>query len=256
MAHPHLAELVAAKLKLYWSPHAIAAWLRRVASTVRVCAETIYRAVYTNQASSGLAAGSWKLLVSARRRRRPRSRSESTRRNQLGAIRSVHTRPEAGSDRSDPGHWEGDLIMGAGNRSAVVTLAEPVSRFVDLGDLPEGHGSQTVLACLLERFDRIPPRMRKSLTWDQGREMRDWALLEDASAVPVYFCDPHSPWQRPSNENTDRVLRRWLPKGVDLGRWPQPHLDQIAHHLNTMPRRLHQWTPAIDVYTALCRDHR
>ncbi len=256
-SHPALAAEVAAKLKLRWSPHAIAAWLKRVRQQVRVCAETIYRAVYANQAGWGLAPGSWKLLTSARRRRKARSRTEQARRsNPLGPIRLVHVRSRAAADRTEAGHWEGDLIMGAGNRSAVVTLAERVSRVVDLGDLPDGHGADAVLACLLERFDRIPRRLRKSLTWDQGREMCQWQILEDELKMPVHFCDPHSPWQRPTNENTNRQLRRWLPKGIDLGRYPQPDLDHIAHTLNTMPRRLHHWDSALRVYDALCRNHR
>jgi len=121
---------------------------------------------------------------------------------------------------------------------------------------PEGHAAQGTLACLLELFDRVPGRLRRSLTWDQGREMTDWQLLEDGLEMAVYFCDPHAPWQRPTNENTNRQLRRWLPKGTDLSRFPQPRLDEIAHHLNTMPRRLHQWSSANDRYHALCRDHR
>jgi len=136
--HPDLAELVAAKLKIRWSPHAIAAWLRQVSDGLRVCAETIYRTVYANASDWGLAAGSWRLLASARRRRRARSRTEQTRRNQLGPIRSVHTRPAGAGDRTEPGHWEGDLIMGAANRSAVVTLVERVSRKTLLGTSPTG----------------------------------------------------------------------------------------------------------------------
>ena len=255
-AYPDLAERVAAKLKIRWSPHAIAAWLQRIGATVRVCAETIYRAVYTNQASSGLAAGSWKFLVSGRRRRRPRPRTEQTRRNQLGPIRSVHARGKSAAERTEAGHWEGDLIMGAGNRSAVVTLVERVSRYTLLGDLPDGHTAQGTLACVLELFDRVPPQLRRSLTWDQGREMTHWQLLEDSIEMPVYFCDPHAPWQRPSNEANNRLLRRWLPKGTDLTGFPQPRLDEIAHHLNTMPRRLHQWDSAHNRYHALSRDHQ
>ncbi|MFH1331439.1 MAG: IS30 family transposase [Actinomycetota bacterium] len=256
-AHPGLAEKVASKLAARWSPHAIAAWLQRVGEKVRVCAETIYRAVYANTIGWGLEAGCWRLLPSARRRRRHRSRVEQARRaNQLGNIRSVHTRPAGAGDRSEAGHWEGDLIMGAANRSAVVTLAERVSRLVLVGDLPEGHGAESTLACLLECFDQVPSHLRRSLTWDQGREMTEWQQLEDGIGIPVYFCDPHSPWQRPTNENTNRQLRRWLPKGIDLAQTPVARLLEITHNLNTMPRRLHQWASAADRYHDLCRDHQ
>lgn len=248
---PGLAETVAAKLAQRWSPHAIAAWLRAQAGEIGCAAETIYRALYANAARAGLAAGPWKLLPSARRRRRARRRAEQAKRNQLGDITLVHARPAGAAERTEAGHWEGDLIKGAYNRSGVVTLVERVSRYTILGDLPEGCGAESVLACLLEAFARVPAQLRRSLCWDQGREMAEWESVADGLGVPVYFCEPHSPWQRPSNENGNRLLRRWLPKGTDLSRYSQHDLDEIAVNLNTMPRRLHDWTSADEQYRNL-----
>lgn len=253
---PELAARVAAKLALGWSPHAIAAWLGAQAGGLGCAAETIYQALYANAARAGLAAGSWRLLPSARRRRRARRRAEQTKRNQLGDITLVHARPVAAAERTEAGHWEGDLIKGALNRSGVVTLVERQSRYTILGDLPEGCGAESVLACLLDIFDRVPVSLRRSLCWDQGREMACWEDVADGLGMPVYFCDPHAPWQRPSNENGNRHLRRWLPKGTDLSRYSQHDLDEIAVNLNTMPRRLHNWTSADEQYkNLLCRNH-
>lgn len=249
---PELAADVLAKLAQRWSPHAIAAWLRaRRAGGLGCAAETIYRALYASSERAGLPAGSWKLLPSARRRRRARRRAEQARRNQLGDITLVHARAAGAADRSEAGHWEGDLIKGAMNRSGVVTLVERQSRYTILGDLPEGCGAEPVLACLLDVFARVPAGLRRSLCWDQGREMAEWESVAEGLQVPVFFCEPHSPWQRPSNENGNRLLRRWLPKGTDLSRYSQHDLDGIAANLNSMPRRLHNWTSAAEQYKNL-----
>ena len=157
----------------------------------------------------------------------------------LGAIRPVSTRPAAAGLRR-PGHWEGDLIIGAKNRSAIVTLVCRASRFTLLADLPNGHTAPDVTAALVELFERIPAHLRTTLTWDQGREMADWtdtkALI---GGLTIYFCDPHSPWQRPTNENTNAILGRWLPKGTDLNAHSRTDLDRVEHDINTMPQRLH-----------------
>ncbi len=250
-----LARLVEHKLRCRWSPHAIVAWLRARGGP-RCCAETIYRAAYANRDDTGLAAGSWKLLPGARRRRRARARAEDAkRRNVLGPIVNVELRPAGAADRSEAGHWEGDLIKGAHNRSSTLTLVERVSRFTLLGHLADGASADATRDCLIELFDRIPAELRFSLTWDQGREMARWAEFQDAMDVPVFFCDPHSPWQRPSNENGNRQLRRWLPKSTDLNHY-SIDLDAIAHDLNAMPRRIHDWSSAADRYAALCCNNR
>jgi IS30 family transposase len=242
-----LAELVVGKLALRWSPHAIVAWLG-TEHGLGVCAETIYQACYQG---IGLFAGAWRHLVCGRARRRRRRRAETARRNVLGDIVPITARPAAAADRSEAGHWEGDLIKGAMNRSGVVTLVERVSRFTLLGELPTDCGAETTRAALTGLFARVPAHLRRSLTWDQGREMADWAQLRDDLELPVFFCDPHSPWQRPTTENTNRHLRRWLPKGTDLSVHSQTGLDLIAFKLNTMPRRLHNWTSASDQYSLL-----
>lgn len=253
-ADPVLAGLVLTKLKLRWSPHAIAAWLG-TQNGPRCCAEAIYQAAFANDDASGLPAGTWKLLPAARRRRRARSRAETCRRNVLGPIINVSERPQAAADRSEPGHWEGDLIKGAHNRSAVVTLVERVTRFTLLGPLWQGATAPDTLACLVGLFDQVPHHLRLSLTWDQGREMADWQTLKTGLRLPVFFCDPHSPWQRPTNENTNRMLRRWLPKGTDLCHYTIDH-DTIATNLNTMPRRLHNWRSPASLYHDLTCNSR
>ncbi|MGH9129255.1 MAG: IS30 family transposase [Acidimicrobiales bacterium] len=132
----------------------------------------------------------------------------------LGDIEPISARPPEAADRAIPGHWEGDLIMGAFNRSAIVTVVERRSRFLLLGELPDGHGAQAVYECLLGVCGDLPDVVRRSLTWDQGREMADWVDLELAADMEVYFCDPHSPWQRPSNEHMNGLLRQYFPKGT------------------------------------------
>lgn len=242
-----LAELVVDKLAQRWSPHAIVAWLRATHGR-RVCAETIYQACYQGL---GLFAGAWRQLVSGRSRRRPRRRAETARRNVLGDIVNITERPAAAAERTEAGHWEGDLVKGAMNRSGVVTLVERVSRFCLVGELIGDCGADATRAAIGRLLGRVPRWLRRSLTWDQGREMADWQRLGTDWDLPIYFCDPHSPWQRPTNEHTNGLLRRWMPKGTDLTVHTQTGLDLIAHQLNTMPRRLHNWTSAVDQYNLL-----
>lgn len=242
-----LAELVVGKLAQRWSPHAIVAWLR-ADHGLELCAETIYQACYRGV---GLFAGAFRWLVSGRPRRRARARAESARRNVLGPIAGLALRPAGASGREEPGHWEGDQVKGAFNRSGVVTLVERVTRYTLVGELIGDCGADATRSALATLFARVPPHLRLTLTWDQGREMADWQRFQDDMDLPVFFCDPHSPWQRPSNENTNRHLRRWLPKGTDLSVHTQTGLDLIAFKLNTMPRRLHNWTSAADQYNLL-----
>jgi IS30 family transposase len=248
-----LAERVLLRLSWRWSPHAIAKSLT-VDGGVSVCAETIYQACYRG---TGIFGGATKWLATHRGRRRPRGRGRSKSSNVLGAIRNVTERPAGGTDRSEAGHWEGDLIKGAFNRSGVVTLVERQSRYTLLGRLANGCDADTTRRALTSLFSLVPARLRRSLTWDQGREMADWARLQDELDLPVFFCDPHSPWQRPTNEQTNGLLRRWLPKGTDLSIHSQTGLDLIAFKLNTMPRQLHNWTSANDQYNLLlcCNNH-
>jgi IS30 family transposase len=228
-----------------WSPATIS-----MAVAGRVCAETIYRALYLGR-SGPLSIESCRRLVSKRRARRPRQPKTVAKRNVLGPIRPVSARPAAATLRW-PGHWEGDLIVGSKNRSAIVTLACRTSRYTLLADLPNGHTAPDVTAALIELFDRVPAHLRSTLTWDQGREMTDWPVTEELiDGLTIYFCDPHSPWQRPTNENTNGILRRWLPKGTDLSIYNPADLRHIEQHINTMPRRLHYGKSAQNVFDIL-----
>ena len=151
------------------------------------------------------------------------------------------TVPQPRADRSEPGHWEGDLIIGARNRTAVVTLTERVTRHTLLAALPNGYRAPHTAQAICDAFSRVPKPLQKTLTWDQGREMSEWCSVEQQTGLSVYFCDPRSPWQRPTNEHTNGMLRRWLPKSTNLNIGQIP-LSIIEDNLNLMPRRLHNCT--------------
>ncbi len=248
-ADPVLAAQVKRRMNQRWSPQAISADL--AGEGQRVCAETIYRAAYSG---CGLGADAWKDLPRGRRRRRPRSRHRE-KASPLGDYRPLSERPPAAEDRDEAGHWEGDLIIGAANRSAAATLVERVSRHTLVVALPHGYTAPNVAAAVTAALARQPAHLVRSLTWDQGREMARWADIETALGIEVFFCDPHSPWQRGTNEQTNGLLRRWLPKGTPLNLSPL-RLSVIEDNLNWMPRRLHNWQSAADIYTQLTRNHR
>ena len=252
---PQLAEAVTERLEMGWSPHAVAADLRNEGSLSLVCAETIYQACYEPCGQRGLTVGSWRWLPRRRRRRKPRSRCEQAKRSPLGDIRPISDRPPAAADRSEPGHWEGDLIIGARNRTAVVTLTERVTRHTLLAALPNGYRAPHTAQAISDAFSRVPKPLQKTLTWDQGREMSEWCSVEQQTGLSVYFCDPRSPWQRPTNEHTNGMLRRWLPKSTNLNIGQIP-LSIIEDNLNLMPRRLHNWHSPHDLYNQLTSIHR
>ena len=247
-ADAQLRGEVEAGLTKRWSPAAIAMSLPG-----RVCAETIYQAVYAGRRGP-LSTEACRSLVSRRRARRCRRPAETARRaNVLGPIRPLTSRPH-GAGARHVGHWEGDLILGAKNRSAIVTLVCRASRYTLLADLPEGHTAEQVTAALVELFDRVPVHLRSTLTWDQGREMADWQVTESLiDKLTIFFCDPHSPWQRPTNEHTNGLLRRWFPKGTDLGVYTRADLDRIEDNINTMPRRLHHGKSAKNIFDIYCK---
>ena len=251
-ADPDLGSAALELLKQRWSPHAAAAQLR--AEGQRVCAETIYRACYDHSGRRGLCEGSWRLLPRRGRRRRPRHR-HTQKPSPLGDFRPIAERPAAVEDRGEAGHWEGDLIIGAANRSAVATLVERTSRQTLTVGLPDGYDAARTAAAVTAALARQPKHLVKTLTWDQGREMARWSDIEAALGIEVYFCDPHSPWQRPTNEHTNGLLRRWLPKSTDLN-VGQVRLAVIEDRLNTMPRKLHHWDSAHSVYAELTCNHR
>jgi len=163
-------------------------------------------------------------------------------------IKLIDQRPVTVADRGQAGHWEGDLLIGALHHSAVITLVERTSRLTLLADLPASRAGHPFISALKVAFDRVPPVLRKTLTWDQGFEMMSWRLVERDLGLEVFFCHPRSPWERASNENTNRQLRYWLPKSTDLSVHGQARLETIAAVLNTQPRRLHGWRSAQDIY--------
>jgi transposase, IS30 family len=253
-----LAARVESGLKQRWSPAAISARLVVDFATdpeMRVAPETISGSLYL-QGKGGLKKELISALRSGRLRRRPRRPAEKARRGcVLGDYTPISQRPPEVADRAVPGHWEGDLIMGAFNRSAIVTVVERQSRFLLLGDLPEGHDAQSVYECLVDITLDLPSLLWKSLTWDQGREMakwsQKWSQLQIDTDVEVFFCEPHSPWQRPSNENMNGLLRQYFPKGTDLNKIPYAYLQSVAAELNGRPRKVLDWRTPAEVYNHL-----
>ena len=244
--HPALARAVSAKLRRKWSPEQIVGWLKRSfpgEAHKRVSHETLYRSLYI-QARGVLK----KELLGHLRARRTvrRSRHASLKRNGLGQIKdavSISERPACVEDRAIPGHWEGDLIGGSKN-SYVATLLERQSRYVMLIKVAN-KDTKSVISGLIRQSKRLPKELYKSLTWDRGKELADHPRLTMATDVEVYFCDPHSPSQRGSNENTNRLLRQYLPRGTDLSVPSQAKLSAIARQLNERPRKTLQYqTPA------------
>ena len=233
--HRRLRQAVAAKLTRQWSPQQITGWLRRTFPSdpaMHVSHETIYRSLFV-QSRGVLKRALLQHLRRPQRRRHARAASTQPRSRILDAV-SIRDRPAEVADRAVPGHWEGDLLMGA-CQSSIVTLVERQSRFVRLIRLPN-KASATVVAALARGVRRVPHGLMKSLTWDRGTELAAHRAFTVATDVAVYFCDPHSPWQRGSNENTNGLLRQYLPHGTDLATVTQRQLDAIALRLNTRPR--------------------
>jgi IS30 family transposase len=209
-----------------------------------VSTETIYQSLYV-QARGGLKRELTAYLRTGRSMRKPRRR-EGERRGRIPGMVSISERPPEVEDRAVPGHWEGDLILGStASGSAVGTLVERATGFVMLLHLPEDHGALAVQEALVAKMATLAEQLKLSLTWDQGKEMSNHAAIAEATGLEIYFCDPHSPWQRGSNENTNGLLRQYLPKGTDLGFYGPGMLDNIAAELNARPRKRHGFrTPA------------
>jgi IS30 family transposase len=236
--HGQLQELVAGKLMQDWSPKQISGWLKMECSNepgLRVSHETIYRSLFI-QARGALKEELVKHLRSKRRIRRSRHASvHGHSRGQIVDAISIRERPAEVEDRAIPGHWEGDLLRGSRN-SHVATLVERHSRFCMLVKVT-GKDTATVVAALSQHVRQLPATLRRSLTWDRGLEMAGHKSFTMATDVQVYFCDPQSPWQRGSNENTNGLLRQYLPKTADLSAVSQQELDAIALRLNQRPRQ-------------------
>ena len=254
------AEVVGGLRKRY-SPEQIAGRLRRDHPDdpeMWVSHETIYQALYVQPRGElarevRAAIRDGKALRSGRARRRPQGRRP--RAGGIPNLISISERPAEAEDRAIPGHWEGDLIMGSGNVSAIGTLVERTSGAVALLHLPGDHTAVTVSTALTEVIPRLPELLRRSLTWDQGREMAKHAEITAATGLPIYFADPHSPWQRGSNENTNGLLRQYFPKGSDLSIWNPDDLDQVAAELNSRPRKRHDYATPAEVLDQLLSNH-
>jgi IS30 family transposase len=233
-----LRDIVAEKLQLEWSPEQIAGWLKRTYpqdEAYQVSHETIYRSLFV-QARGALKKELLQHLRSQRQIRRSRYKPENN--AQQGRIKdavSIRERPAQVEDRAVPGHWEGDLIFGS-NDSQIATLVERHTRYVMLAKV-SSKDTKTVIDALIRQAHKLPSELYKSLTWDRGKEMADHQRFKLATDIDVYFCDPKSPWQRGSNENTNRLLRQYFPKGTDLSVHTQAHLDKIARRLNERPRK-------------------
>jgi IS30 family transposase len=236
---------VARLLRLDYSPGQIAGRLRREHpgdKTMQVSHETIYQALFV-QGKGSLRTEVAAALRCGRRHRRPRAGGPG--RTRIPGMVNISERPAEAADRAVPGHWEGDLVIGMNGKSQVATLAERASRFCLIIALPQGRTADVVADALADRVLTLPEDLRRTLTWDQGIEMASHARFTVASGIPVYFADPHAPWQRGTNENTNGLIRYYLPKGTDLSLHGQAGLDAIADKLNTRPRKtLGYRTPA------------
>jgi IS30 family transposase len=235
---PWLRQAVARKLRLDWSPEQIAGWLKSTHpgdETHQVSHETIYRSLFV-QARGVLKKELLQHLRSKRTIRRSiRVDPNGDRRGQIKDIVSIRERPAAVEDRAVPGHWEGDLLSGSKN-SYIATLVERHTRYVMLAKVANKE-TQTVVSALIKQAKKLPNELYKSLTWDRGKELSDHRRFTLATDIDVYFCDPQSPWQRGSNENTNGLLRQYFPKGTDLSVYSQTHLNKVARQLNERPRK-------------------
>jgi IS30 family transposase len=246
VANPELARIVADKLQRLWAPEQIAGWLKHEYpgdEHFQVSHETIYRSLFI-QARGALKKELLQYLRRTRAMRRSRHHTQKT--GDHGRILntvSISERPATVEDRAVPGHWEGDLLIGNKN-SQMATLVERQSRYVMLVKVA-GHDTETVINALIKHAHKLPRELYQSLTWDRGHEMADHSRFTLATDIQVYFCDPRSPWQRGSNENTNGLLRQYFPKGTDLSVYSQAKLNAVARQLNTRPRKtLNYETPA------------
>jgi IS30 family transposase len=242
-----LREWVQSKLRLNWSPEQASVRLKAEfpgRPEMRVSHETIYQSIYV-QGRGALRRDLAARLRTGRALRKPRRAEGGERRGKIAGMVMITERPAEADDRAVPGHWEGDLIIGRGGRSAIGTLVERSTRFTMLLHLPGGYGADQVAEAMSEAAAGLPESLRRSLAWDQGREMAAHARITMAAGLPVYFCDPHSPWQRGTNENTNGLLRQYFPKATDLSVHGREHLQAVADELNGRPRKTLGWaTPA------------
>jgi IS30 family transposase len=256
---PVLREFVAGRLEKRWSPEQVSQALRgEFPGDARrhLVHETIYQAVYRPELGGGLCRDLPRVLRTGRRHRKARRRADARRTGMLTGMINISERPAEAASRAVAGHWEGDLIMGRDNKSAIGTLVDRASRFTILLHVPgPRHTAEAVADSLVAALERLPAQLRRSLTWDQGKEMALHADITRVLGMPVFFCDPHSPWQRPTNENTNGLLRQYFPKGTDLRAHDPARLSAVAAELNDRPRKTLGWdSPAARLATALTED--
>jgi transposase, IS30 family len=236
-----LREAVERLLLERWSPEQISQRLVRDHpddGEMRVSHETIYRSLFI-QGRGALRRELTACLRSGRVQRRRRGQRTGV--GEISGMVLISERPAEVADRAVPGHWEGDLLIGRGGRSAIGTLVERQTRYVLLVALPAGRSAELVRDAVAERILTLPEQLRRSLTWDRGKEMAEHSRFTVSTGVQVYFCDPHSPWQRGTNENTNGLLRQYLPRGMDLATLTQAQLDDVARELNGRPRQTLDW---------------
>ena len=246
-ANDRLRQEVQTRLDDFHSPGQIAVGLRRDFpddAEMWVSHEAIYQAIYV-QGRGHLRRDIHRCLRTGRALRKPRS-GPGERRGRIPNMVNISERPPEVADRAVPGHWEGDLMLGSTESgSAIGTLVERSTRFVMLLHLPDNHGALAVQDAIVAKMAQLPAMLRRTLTWDQGKEMANHIAIAEATELDIYFCDPHSPWQRGSNENTNGLLRQWFAKGTDLSVFPADYLDYVAAKLNNRPRQTLNWkTPA------------
>lgn len=255
---PLLLAEVNKGLAFKWSPQQISARLRDEFpddEAMRVSHESIYQALFV-QAKGQLKARLAGRLRTGKIRRvsRVERRAITENKQAIPGMVMITERPPEVADRAVPGHWEGDLLMGKANSSAIATLVERTSRFVILQRLPYDHTAERTAYALTSAMNRLPALLKRSLTWDQGREMAQHAKFTTITGIPVFFCDPHSPWQRGTNENTNGLLREYFPKGIDLSGYNQDYLDAVAFELNGRPRQTLGWLKPSEKLNAILLD--
>jgi transposase, IS30 family len=255
--NPVLQAHVQQELLEGWSPEQIAGRLIQQFPDdehMRISHEAIYQALFV-QGRGGLRRELTACLRTGRALRRPQRRTDG-RRERIKDKVMISERPAEADDRAVPGHWEGDLILGAGGTTAIGTLVERSTRFVMLLHLPDDHRAETVRDAIVDKITTLPLALRRSLTWDQGTELARHTEITLAADLPIYFCDPHSPWQRGTNENTNGLLRQYFPKGADLATYPADHLDAVAAQLNGRPRKTLGFKTPAEELARLLSDHQ
>jgi IS30 family transposase len=250
-----LHDAVADGLEKKWSPRQIGQRLREdfpEDDTMRVSHETVYQTLYLQ--ARGELRTELKLALRQGRTRRVSQSRTTVARGKIKDMVNISERPPEVEDRSVPGFWEGDLIIGKGNKSQIATLVERTTRFVMLVRIPYDRNAERVAGLLARKMETLPEFLRKSITWDQGKEMAEHAKFTIKTGIDVFFCDPHSPWQRGSNENTNGLLRQYFPKGTDLSGYSQAELDAVADELNDRPRETLNWKKPTEVLNKLLMD--